>query len=206
MFNINYTNYLTLMLKNKISFVLVPAFMAVFAVGFFVGERDNNAYAQEACTVDRALLARIYNAIFHRPLDAGADFHVGRPLDVVLSDIENADEHVNYSALFKAMKALEEARRSPGQLTNDDQLRYRRILDSALSHVDAWADTLPEQAIGNAVVGPDRAREAIRKAYDRMNATARAKAEYGLFNATERIGQPDAIPLPSVRPSNTTGN
>ena len=68
------------------------------------------------------------------------------------------------------------------------------------------AQPMPEQAINNAVVGPDQARAAIRKAYDRMNATARAKAEYGLFNALERIGQPDAIPLPSVRPINTTGN
>src|SRR3989338_10602877 len=123
------------MLKNKLFFVLIPAFAAVFAFGFFLGGGTNNASAQTTCTVDRALLHRIYNAIFHRPLDSGADFHVGRPLDVVLSDIENADEHVNYSALFKAMKALEEARRSPGQLSGDDQLKYRRIFDSSLSHL-----------------------------------------------------------------------
>ena len=193
------------MLKTKPLLVLVPAFVAVFAVGLLVGGRNaSDAYAQEACTVDRALLTRIYRAIFHRPLDAGADFHVGRPLGVVLGDIENADEHVQYTGLVRAMKAFEEARRAPGELSSGDQLRYRRILDSALSHVSAWADTLPEQAIDNAVVGPDQARAAIRKAYDRMNTTAKAKAEFGLFNALERIGRPDAIPLPSVRPDSVT--
>lgn len=183
--------------------LLIPAFMAIFAVGFFVGGRDNNAYAQEACTVDRALLARIYKAVFHRGLDAGADFHVGRPLDTVLADMENSDEHVNYSAVFESTKAYEEARRHHLALSATDSERYRKMIDSALSHVAAWSDTLPKQDINNAVVGPDQARAAIRRAYDRMNATARAKAEFGLFNATERIGQPDAIPLPAVRPNST---
>ena len=191
---------------KKTFFVLIPAFMIVFAVGFFVGGRDNNAYAQEACTVDRALLARIYNSIFHRPLDAGADFHIGRPLNTVLTDIEGSEEHTVYTGLVRATKALEEAKRAPGELSSADLESYRKIVNSALSHVAAFADTLPEQAINNAVVGPDQARAAIRKAYDRMNATARAKAEYGLFNATERIGQPDAIALPSVRPNSTTND
>jgi len=180
--------------------------MAVFAVGFFVGGRDNNAYAQEACTVDRALLARIYKAVFHRGLDAGADFHVGRPLDTVLTDLEGSDEHVNYSAVFESTKAYEEARRHYSALSATDSERYKKMIDSALSHVAAWSDTLPKQDINNAVVGPDQARAAIRKAYDRMNATARAKAEFGLFNATDRIGRPDAIPLPVLRKRGTTND
>jgi len=188
------------MLKNKLLFVLVPAFMAVFAVGFFVGGRDNNAYAQEACTVDRALLARIYNAIFHRPLDAGADFHVGRPLSTVLTDLEGSDEHTLYTGLVKATKALEEAKRTR-QLSADDLERHRKMVDSALSHVSAWAESLPQQAIDNAVVGPEEARAAIRRAYERMNATAREKAESGLFRTTERIGHPDTLQLPLLRPT-----
>src|SRR3989344_4538505 len=135
------------MFKQKLLLSLVPAFVSVFAFGFFMGGGTNSASAQETCTVDRALLHRIYSAIFHRPLDSGADFHVGRPLDVVLSDIENSDETVQYSAIFKAMKALEEAKRAPGQLSNTDTETYKKMVDSALSHVNAWADTLPEQAI-----------------------------------------------------------
>jgi len=193
------------MLKTKLLLVLVPVFVAVFAVGLLIGGRNaSDAYAQEACTVDRALLTRIYSAIFHRPLDTGADFHIGRSLGVVLGDIENADEHVQYTGLVRAMKAFEEARRAPGELSSDDQLKYRRILDSALSHVNAWADTLPEQAIDNAVVGPDMARAAILRARERMNTTARERAEFGLFNALERIGRPDTIPLPSMRPDSIT--
>src|SRR3989344_3918909 len=187
------------MLKNKLFFVLITAFAAVFAFGFFLGGGTNNASAQTTCTVDRALLHRIYNAIFHRPLDSGADFHVGRPLDVVLSDIENSGEHVNYSAIFKAMKALEEAKRAPGQLSNADVESYKKIVDSALSHVNAWADTLPEQALDKSVVGPEHARAAIKRAYDNMNPTAKAAAEFGLFNAQTRIGHPDILPLPVER-------
>src|SRR3989344_9550803 len=105
------------MFKHKLLLTLVPAFVTVFAFGFFLGGGTNSANAETTCTVDRALLHRIYSAIFHRPLDTGADFHLGRSLDVVLSDIENSGEHVNYSAVFKSMKALEEAKRAPGQLS-----------------------------------------------------------------------------------------
>ena len=83
------------------------------------------------------MLHRIYSAIFHWPLDTGADFHVGRPLDVVLNDIENSTESIEYSAVFKAMKALEEAKRTPGQLSGADAESYKKIVDSALSHVNA---------------------------------------------------------------------
>lgn len=187
------------MLKHKLLLTLVPAFITVFAFGFFLGGGTDSASAQTTCTVDRALLHRIYSAIFHRPLDSGADFHVGRSLDTVLSDIENSGEHIEYSAAFKAMKALEEAKRAPGQLSNADIESYKKIVDSALSHVSAWADTLPEQPLDKAVVGPEHARAAIKRAYDHMNPTAKAAAEFGLFNAQTRIGHPDTLPLPMER-------
>ncbi|MEX2090695.1 MAG: hypothetical protein WD989_01005 [Candidatus Paceibacterota bacterium] len=189
------------MLKHKLFLTLIPAFAVVFAFGFFLGGGTNNASAQTECTVDRALLARIYNAIFHRPLDAGADFHVGRPLGVVLSDIEGSQEHTVYTGLARATKALEEARRAPGAMSSADLESYKRIIDSALSNVSAFADTLPEQAIENAVVGPDQARQVIQRAYDNLNPTARAAAEYGLFSALERLGRPGDISLPSLRPA-----
>lgn len=187
------------MLKHRLLLTLVPAFVAVFAFGFFLGGGTDSVSAQTTCTVDRALLHRIYSAIFHRPLDSGADFHVGRPLDIVLSDIENSSENIEYSALFKAMKALEEAKRAPGQLSNTDTENYKKIVDSALSQVSAWADTLPEQALDKSVVGPDHARAAVQRAYDHLNPTAKAAAEFGLFNAQTRIGHPDVLPLPVER-------
>ncbi len=187
------------MFKHKLFFVLVPAFVTVFAFGFFMGGGVGSANAETTCTVDRALLHRIYSAIFHRPLDSGADFHVGRPLDTVLSDIENSTESIEYSAVFKSIKALEEAKRAPGQLSNTDTESYKKIVDSALSHVSAWADTLPEQALDKSVVGPEQARAAIKRAYDNMNPTAKAAAEYGLFNAQTKIGHPDVLPLPVER-------
>lgn len=187
------------MFKHKLLLTLVPAFVTVFAFGFFMGGGVGSASAETTCTVDRALLHRIYSAIFHRPLDTGADFHVGRSLDTVLSDIENSGEHIEYSAVFKSMKALEEAKRAPGQLSNTDTESYKKIVDSALSHVSAWAETLPEQAIDKSVVGPEHARAAIKRAYDNMTPTAKAAAEFGLFNAQTKIGHPDVLPLPVER-------
>lgn len=187
------------MLKNKLFLTLVPIFIAVFAFGFFLGGGTNSVKAETTCTVDRVLLQRIYDAIFHRPLDSGADFHVGRPLDVVLTDIENSSENVNYSGVFKSVKALEEAKRAPGQLSNTDTESYKKIVDSALSQVSAWADTLPEQAIDKSVIGPEQARVAIQRAYDNLNFTAKQVAEYGLFNAQTKIGHPDVLPLPIER-------
>ncbi|MEX1063918.1 MAG: hypothetical protein WED06_01110, partial [Candidatus Paceibacterota bacterium] len=142
------------MFKNKIFLALIPAFIAVFSFGFLLGgQKVSTVNAQTECTVDRAMLHRLYNAIFHRPLDAGADFHIGKNLETVLTDLENSDEHVEYSGLFTAAKALEEAKRTR-QLSANDEEAYRKIIDSALSHVSAWAETLPQQAIDNAVVGP----------------------------------------------------
>lgn len=189
------------MLSHKFFYAVVPAFVVGMAVGVFAVGGLDRANAQTECTVDRALLSRIYNAIFHRPLDSGADVHVGRPLDVVLSDIENSQEHTVYTGVVRATKALEEARRAPGAMSSADLENYKKIVDSALSNMAAWADTLPEQAISNAVVGPDQARQAIQKAYDSMNPTAKAAAEYGLFNALERLGRPGDISLPSLRPA-----
>ncbi len=163
----------------------------------FNTHKTQTASAQEACVVDNDVLTKLYNVIFHRPLDAGANFHLNKPLDTVLNTLANSDEHRQYTGVFKAVKALEEARRAPGQITATNHARYKNIIDSSLSTVAAWSDTLPEQALANRVIGPDQARAAVQAAYDRLDAGARAKAEFGLFQATDRIGRPSSITAPT---------
>lgn len=187
----------------KRTILLSLALAVVFGgAGYYLGTAGSNeANAQEACVVDRPLLARLYKNIFHRPLDSGADFHLNKPLATVLNDVENSPEQNVYRALFLSLKAYEEAIRVNGDnLSAEDKAKYLDLINSALSNVIAWAETLPQQSSDARVVGPLRARMAIMKAYESMNATAKSAAEYGLFNALDRLGVPDDIVIPEDDP------
>ena len=167
-----------------------------FLLGAGLTYKNSAVSAQSTCPITEEQLTDIYNAIFHRPLDAGAHGYINHDLGLVLDEISKSQEHIMYSGLFTAAKALENARREPGNITTIEKTDYLDIVDSALSHVDEWAKTLPEQAKADAVVGPEQARNAIQTAYNLMNATAQAAAEYGLFQALERIGKPSDLPTP----------
>lgn len=167
-----------------------------FLLGVGLTYKNPTASAQDTCTITETQLTEIYDAIFHRPLDASARGYINRDLEFVLGELSGSQEHTMYSGLFTATKALENARRESGDITANDEDDYIDIVDSALSHIDEWAKTLPEQARADAVVGPVQARNAIQAAYNNMNAIARQAAEYGLFQAQERIGQPSDLPTP----------
>ncbi len=181
---------------------------AVFAcAGILVGATLSGSFgklarAENTCALDESTLEKIYTSVFHRSLDANAYGYVGENLDTVLDALDSSEEHIQYTGLFKAMKAYEEAKRTGQQMTEEEKGQYEDIIDSALSTVSAWADTLPEQAEEDAVVGPEQAREAIQTAYNNMNGVAQAAAEYGLFQAQEQIGSPGNLSLPDFTPGN----
>ncbi len=191
-----------MMLFNKkisLSLVIVVG-IGLLLGGFLLGAsltyKNPTASAQDSCTITETQLTEIYNAIFHRPLDAGARGYINHGLEFVLGELSRSQEHIMYSGLFSATKALENARRESGDITANNENDYIDIVDSALSHIDKWAKTLPEQARADAAVGPEQARNAIQAAYNNMNAIAQQAAEYGLFQAQERIGKPSDLPTP----------
>ncbi len=169
------------------------------------GSFGESAKAENSCTVDEEILTELYESIFHRSLDANALGHVGQDVNTLLESIQASEEHMQYTGLFKAMKALEEAKRLPGDLAEEEEEQYKDIIDSALSTVGSWADTLTEQAEEDAVIGPEQARNAIQNAYNNMNATAQQHAKFGLFNALEQIGPPSDLPIPDFNPGNAAG-
>lgn len=184
-------------ISSSLAMVLgIGLLLGGFLLGAVLTYENPIASAQDSCTITEEQLTEIYDAIFHRPLDAGALGYVNHGLEFVLGELSRSQEHIMYSGLFTAAKALENARREPGDVGADDENDYLDIVDSALSHIDKWAKTLPEQARADAVVGPEQARNAIQAAYNNMNTIAQAAAEFGLFQAQERIGKPSDLPTP----------
>jgi len=175
--------------------VALGAFLTSGSVPFVrAGEVD----PATSTKVDPATLDKLYDAAFGRPADsAGKSFHVGRDLSQVLHDINNSEEKRYYSALFKAVKAYEEAVRAPGTLTSEEKERYLKYIDSALATLLAWVETLPEQDICDGAVGIIEAREAIQSAYDKMSPAAKLAAQKGVFKALETL--PKDLPVPSGR-------
>ena len=110
--------------------------------------------------------------------------------------MQDSEEQKKYSALYKAAKALEEAQREPGSVSEEDMETYKDYIDQASSIVNEWAKTLPEQAEEDATVGPEQARNAIQNAYQNMNQTAQQNAEKGLLQAQKNIGPPSELPDP----------
>ncbi len=174
--------------------------------GFLLGSSMHGANAQNEVTVDEDLLEKLYDLAFHRPLDDEAlDAHDDKVLDTVLDDMIASEEHQAYDGVYTAVKAYEEAKRAPGDMSSSDEDAYLDIVDSSLSHVGAWSDTLPEQELENRVIGPETARSTIQDVYDNvLNDTAKNAAEKGLFKALDSIGQPSNLPLPSDNGTSTT--
>lgn len=191
--------------KKILGAAIIGVFIIVVAsAGFVIGNFSrNDAYADIACTIDQDLLAKIYERMFHRPLDSGALGYVGHDVDFVLNELGKAEEQKMYKGMFRAMKAFEEAQRAPGELSEVDKAKYMDLIDSSMSTISAWSTTLPAQSLDSAVIGPDQARQSIQEAYERMNATAQTKAEFGLFQALEKIGTPENIPSPDAAPAHT---
>lgn len=183
-------------------------------VGFFLTRNYGDmANAQSGTAVDGEMLDDLYDAVFHRPADAGGKgFHLGRDLKDVLKDFRNSQEMKYYGALFKSVKSYEEAQRAPGTLTDAEKQSHLDLIDSALSNLLAWVATLPDQDACKATVGATEAREAIQAAYDGMSTSAKAAAEKGIFNALKQLGKPRMLaihpkclrtPTPTVSPTLT---
>ena len=191
---------------------MVAAVLAVgMTVGFLMtGDLGKRASARSGTAVDGETLDALYDAVFHRPVDAGGrGFHLGRDLKDILRDFRNSQEMKYYGALFKAVKSYEEAQRAPGALTEAEKQSYLDLIDSALSNLLAWVATLPDQDVCKATVGATEAREAIQAAYDNMSLAAKAAAEKGIFNALKQLGKPKSLAIypkclrPSVSPTPT---
>jgi len=199
--------------KNAVYLTIIT--LAVFGLlGWSLAlNRGGEVKAESGSAVDDETLEDLYDAVFHRPADAGGKaFHRGRDLKDVLRDFKNSAEMRYYGALFKAVKSYEEAQRAPGTLTDVEKQSYLDLIDSALSNLLAWVATLPDQAACKATVGATEAREAIQAAYDNMSPTAKAAAEKGIFNALKQLGKPRLLaihpkclrtPTPSVSPTAT---
>ena len=189
-------------ISKRVGMIIFSAVLVVgMAVGFFVAKNwSSNALAEtDSSKVDEETLKGLYDGFFGRPLDDGAKSHIGKDLRQVLKDLNNSPERRYYAALFKSVKAYEEAVRAPGDLSETDKQRYLDAIDSALSTLLAWVNTLPEQDICRAVVDYDKAREAMQAAYDTMSAKAKESAEHGVFNAVKRLGRPINLPAPLKR-------
>lgn len=190
----------------KSRYVTVGILSGVLMIGVMVGSylssgnipiafADNN---DDEVRVDKDLLEQLYLAAFGRPLDEeGKKFHMNKKLKHVLKDINESQERRYYNALFKAVKAYEEAVRAPGDLSSADKQRYTDAINSALSTLLAWVETLPEKNICNSVVGILEARQAIQAAYDNMSPAAKAAAQKGIFKALSKL--PKDLPLPAQR-------
>lgn len=201
--------------KKAAYLILVAVLFVGIVTGFFVArnhgsaalargdnsrEDNNNDNDGNNNNIDRQTLNRLYEAAFGRPVDEeGLKFHSDENEDQVLDDINRSDEHRYYGALFKAVKAYEEAVRAPGNLSAADKQKYLDNINSALSTLLAWVETLPKQDICDGVVGIVEARQAIQDAYDHMSPAAKAAAEEGVFNALEHLGRPEDLPLPDLR-------
>ncbi|MEK7589010.1 MAG: hypothetical protein AAB479_00045 [Patescibacteria group bacterium] len=193
------------MYKSKKATIAMIVAVLVFgvAIGFSMARNTATmalADDDNGSKVDREDLEEIYQAAFGRsPDDDGEKFHLGKDLKQVLHDINNSDERRYYAALFKSVKAYEQAVRAPGAVSDADKQIFLNNINSALATLIAWVETLPEQNICKGVVGAEEARQAIQAAFDRMSPAAQAVAQRGIFKALDSIGGPKDQRLPSLR-------
>lgn len=179
--------------------IAVGSYMSSGSIPFVMANEDSDDNDDhDGAKVDKEVLEQLYLAAFGRPVDEdGKKFHLNKNLKQVLRDINNSEERRYYSALFKAVKAYEEAVRAPGDLSAGDKQKYLDAIDSSLSTLLAWVETLPEQHICKGVIGIIEAREAIQRAYDNMSPAAKLAAQKGIFKALEKL--PKDLPLPLHR-------
>lgn len=200
--------------KNIAVYVTLIALAVFGAAGWSLalkGGTPASAHNEQGDNInDDGTLDELYQAVFHRDADAGGKaFFRGKSLKQILKDFRNSDEQRYYGALFKAVKAYEEAQRAPGTLSEVEKQSYLTLIDSALANLNAWIATLPDQEACKAITGPDEARAAVQAVYDRLNAAGKLNAEHGLLNALQKIGRPLGITVhpkcvrPSVTPTRT---
>lgn len=183
---------------------VLPVTMLIVGLmsGFLMANNFNDkalAETTESAIVDQPTLTKLYDAAFGRPLDSGAGFHIGRRLDIVLRDINQSPERMYYSALFKSVKAYEEAIRAPGELSAGDKEIYLKAINSALSTLIAWVETLPERPICEGVVRPEEVKEAIASAYEGLSGSVKPSAQIGAFGTGVSVGAPSNLQLPEFR-------
>ena len=200
-------------LKSYGVYVVVAVLALVGALGWslaLTNSQTANAQNGSDDAVDSQELDDLYESVFHRPADSeGKKFHLGRNLKDVLRDFKNSDEQRYYGAMFKAVKAYEEAQRAPGTLTTEEKQSYLDLIDSSLSNLVAWVGTLPDRDPCKAIIGPEQAREAIKEAYERLSQSGKDVAEHGLLNALKQLGDPSLMiirpkclrPTPTVTPT-----
>lgn len=185
--------------RNTVAITLIA--VVSLGIGYIWGQGGRNeasAQVQTDTKIDRVSLEQIYRAVFSRALDDGAEFHVNKNLRTVLNDLNNSPERRYYAALFKAVKAYEEALRAPGTLSDSDKQAYLKAIESALATLAAWAETLPPKDICMGITRPEEVKEAILEAYNKIPTAFQAEAERGLFNSAA-LGTPAALTLPPGR-------
>jgi hypothetical protein len=180
-------------MKNKNIILAIVMLGAGLLAGTIIGAKSS-VFADTSEPVDSVTLDLLYSAVFHRPADiAGKNFHLGRDIKLVLRDFNNSPESTYYGALYESVKAYEEAQRAPGTLSDSEKQSYLDLIDSAMSNLVAWVGTLPDQDPCNATIGPLQARTAVQNAYDQLASAGKTSAEFGLLNASRRIGPPSSI-------------
>lgn len=190
---------MTLSVKTLSTGVLlfIAGFIAASALAFFMVSRGSDANAQGlTCTVDKALVEKIYDAVFKRPVDAGGLSYVGQTVGFMIDEMAKSQEHKMYTSMFTSMKALEEAERQPGEIKEADTAKFRNMLDSAMSNITQWSKTLPEQAATKAVIGPEHAQEALNFAHSMIPAQFREMAKKSFFDPTKTLGAPTEFAIP----------
>jgi len=177
--------------------LFVAGFIAASLLAAFMIARSGSANAQGLiCTVDEGLVSKIYDVVFKRPVDDAGRSYIGQNVGFMIDEMAKSQEHKMYSGMFKAMKAMEEAERQPGAMAELDKAQFRNMLDSAMSNISSWSQTLPEQAAADAIIGPEHAREALNFAHSIIPAEFRARAELSFFDPTKMLGAPVNFAIP----------
>lgn len=180
------------------SLLFIAGFITAAMLAYFMISRGSDVKAQGlACTVDKTLVEKIYDAVFKRPVDAGGLSYVGQTVGFMIDEMAKSQEHKMYTAMFTSMKALEEAERQPGEMAEADKTKFRNMMDSAMSNVTQWSKTLPEQAASKAVIGPEHAQEALNFAHSMIPAEFREMAKKSFFDPTKLLGAPTDIAIPT---------
>jgi len=191
--------HMTISAKSLSTAVLLFAagFVVAALLAFVMVSRGDNANAQGlTCTVDESLVTKIYDAVFKRPVDAAGRGYIGQDVGFMIDEMAKSQEHKMYSAMFKSMKALEEAERQPGGISVADRAIFKNMLDSSLSNISSWSHTLPEQAAADAVIGPEHAREALNFAHSIIPEEFRREALNSFFDPTILLGAPTGFQIP----------
>ncbi len=178
--------------------VFAAGFVAASLLAVFMIQRGNNVNAQGlTCKVDKALVEKIYDAVFKRPIDNAGLAYVGYDVGFMIDEMAKSQEHKMYTAMFTSMKAMEEAERQPGEMTEADKAKFRNMMDSSMSHITSWSKTLPEQAATKAIIGPEHAQEALNFAHSMIPKQFQDMANKSFFDPTKLLGAPTDIAIPT---------